>query len=337
MKIQFASLSMLAILVALFAVGCGPAKPPQAAQPTINAPAKQTWLNESKVVAYVLPNDGPYYDIKWAGARSRLESLGYQAQKYSCGAYKNLKVQTDIVEDLIQKKVAGIILHPVDGPALVPLVERAVDAGIPVVAENVDIPTPKLPGSVQLANAQNGWELGMALARDLGGKGKVVALIGPSGLDVTDIMWKNVKEYLARFPQIQIVREEYLPVNAPAGLKTMETILVANKDLNGVYAWFVEVAIGAAQAVKNAGYKPDQIKMVCMHHGAQGEALMREGYISSMLVGEPKLMGETSAEVLDAIRRGLDRPTRVTLRNILLDRASVDFVDKRKLTLDNAP
>ena len=176
----------------------------------------------------------------------------------------------------------------------------------------------------------------MALARDLGGKGKIVALVGPSGLDVTDIMWMNAKEYLTRFPQIQIVRQEYLPVNAPAGLKAMEDILVANKDLNGVYAWFVEVAIGAAQAVKNAGYKPGEIKMVCMHHNSQGEALMREGYISSMLVGESKLMGETSAEVLDAIRRHVDRPTRVTLRNILLDRASIDFVDKRNFTLDDA-
>jgi ribose transport system substrate-binding protein len=292
------------------------------------------WLNESKVVAYVQPNDGPYYDIKWAGVSAKLTALGYEPLKYSSGAYKNVKAQTDIMENLIQKKVAGIIIHPVDGVALAPFAERAIAAGIPVVAENVDIPSPNLSGSVQLANAQNGWELGMALARDLGGKGKIVALVGPPGLDVSDIMWKNAKEYLSRFPQIQIVREEYLPVNSPAGLKAMENLLVAHKDLAGAYVWFVEVAIGAAQAVKNAQYKPGQFKLVCKDLNPQADALMREGYITSILVGEPKLMGETSAEVIDAVRRNLPRPTRVELRNRLVDKSSLDSLDRSKVLID---
>lgn len=317
----------IASLVCALAVLCASSSGRAAESPS-------KWLNESKVVAYVLPNDGPYYDIKWAGVRAKLEALGYEPLKYSSGAYKNVKAQTDIMENLIQKKVAGIIIHPVDGPALVPFAERAIAAGIPVVAENVDIPSPKLSGSVQLANAQNGWELGMALARDLGGKGKIVALVGPPGLDVSDTMWKNAKEYLSRFPQIQIVREEYLPVNAPAGLKTMENILVAHKDLAGAYVWFVEVAIGAAQAVKNAQYKPGQFKLVCKDLNPQADGLMREGYITSILVGEPKLMGETSAEIIDVLRRDLPRPRRVELRNRLVDKASLDVLDRSKVLID---
>ncbi|MCI0541945.1 MAG: sugar ABC transporter substrate-binding protein [Verrucomicrobiales bacterium] len=277
-----------------------------------------------------MPNDGPYYDLKWQGVERKLSELGYQAQKYSAGAYKNVKAQTDIMDGLIQKKVAGIILHPVDGNALAPFVERAYENGIPVIAENVDIGTPHLAGSVQLANDQNGWELAMALASELQGKGKIVALIGPPGLDVTDTMWKSAKEYLARFKGIEIVREEYLPVNAPAALKVMESILAAHKDIDGVYAWYVDNAVGAIQAIKNAGYATGKIRVVCKDINPQGEALMREGYLNACLVGEPILMGEKSAELLDAVRKGLASERRFILRNRLVTLSTLDKIDRSK-------
>jgi len=158
------------------------------------------WNTGSRAVGYVLPNDGAYYNLKWDGVNRRLKQLGYDPQKYSAGGYKNVKAQTDIMENLIQKRVAGIILHAVDEKALIPFVERAYDAGIPVISENVEVHSSKVAGSVQLANEENGWELAMALVREMGGKGNIAALIGPPGLDVTDVMWKNAKEYLSRFP-----------------------------------------------------------------------------------------------------------------------------------------
>jgi ABC-type sugar transport system substrate-binding protein len=88
------------------------------------------WTLTSKQVAYVLPNDGPYYDLKWYGVSTELEKLGYQPQKYSAGGYKGLKKQIDIMDNLIQKGVGAIILHAVDEKAVVPFVERAADAGI---------------------------------------------------------------------------------------------------------------------------------------------------------------------------------------------------------------
>ena len=172
------------------------------------ATARPQWNKGSRVVGYVLPNDGPYYNLKWEGVDRRLKELGYEPQKYSAGGYKNVKAQTDIMENLIQKQVAGIILHAVDEKALIPFVERAYAAGIPVICENVEVHSDKIAGSVQLANEENGWELAMALVNEMGGKGNIAALIGPPGLDVTDTMWNSAKDYLSRFPDIHIDREE---------------------------------------------------------------------------------------------------------------------------------
>lgn len=295
---------------------------------------KSKWALASKQVAYVLPNEGPYYDLKWYGVSSELKKLGYEPQKYSAGAYKNVKAQTDIMDNLIQKKVGAIILHAIDEKALVLFVEKAAAAGIPVIAENVDIYTPSLAGSVQLANYQNGWELAMALVTAIGGKGKIAALIGPPGLDVTDEMWKGAKEYLKRFPEIKIVREEYLQVNTPDAQKIVDSILLSHRDINGIYTWYVQNAIGAAIAVKNAKYKPGEVKIVAKDVNPQGEDLLKEGFISSLLVGEPIEMGRTSAKIVDSIFKNIPYQDKVLMRNRLVDAKTIDLIDHSGFKID---
>ena len=63
----------------------------------INTSVEAKWLLQSKQVAYVLPNDGPYYDLKWHGVSSELKKMGYDPQKYSAGGYKGVKKQVDII------------------------------------------------------------------------------------------------------------------------------------------------------------------------------------------------------------------------------------------------
>ncbi|MFO0838330.1 MAG: sugar ABC transporter substrate-binding protein [Phycisphaerae bacterium] len=286
------------------------------------------WNTESKAVAYVLPNDGPYYDLKWKGVSSELERLGYEPQKYAAAGYKNIKTQTDILENLIQKKVAGIILHAVSDTAVVPFVERAYEAGIPVIAENVEIASDKVAGRVMLANYQNGWELAMALTQAVHGRGKIAALVGPPGLETTDEMWRGAKDYFTRFPGIQIVREEYLQANTPEALERMQSILSAHDDLAGIYTWYIQNGIGAAEAVRQAKLPPDRIPIVAKDTNPQGEQLLKDGYLTALLVGEPISMGRASARLLDAILKGESGERYVLMRNRLVDRDSLQAIDR---------
>jgi ribose transport system substrate-binding protein len=326
MKIKYLITAMVALAVGL-ALGYGiPRSTTSGKAP--NGVVKREWAKSSKEVAYILPNEGPYYDLKWNGVSTELLRLGYSPQKYTAGAYKNVKAQTDLMENLIQKRVGAIILHAVDEKALVPFVDKATAAGIPVVAENVEVKTDSVAGSVQLANYQNGWELAMALANALHGEGKIVALVGPPGLEVTDEMWRGAKDYLGRFPKIEIVREEYLQVNTPDAQKLTDAILASNRDIKGIYTWYVQNGIGAALSVKNAGYAPGAIKIVAKDINPQGEDLLKEGYLTSLLVGEPIEMGKTSARMIDAILTGKDYNPHVLMRNRMIDSSTLGVVDR---------
>jgi ABC-type sugar transport system substrate-binding protein len=327
MKTKTIVLVVIALAIGVL-VGFGIPRKGQPSGSGTGGTVKRNWAKSSKEVAYILPNEGPYYDLKWYGVSTELEKLGYSPQKYTAGAYKNVKAQTDIMENLIQKKVGAIILHSVDEKALAPFVDKAADAGIPVIAENVEVKSPNIAGSVQLANYQNGWELAMALVSVLHGEGKIVALIGPPGLEVTEEMWRGAKDYLSRFPKIQIIREEHLQVDTPEAQKVTDAILAANKDIKGIYTWYVQNGIGAALSVKNAGYQPGAIKIVAKDINPQGEQLLKDGYLTSLLVGEPIEMGRTSARMVDAILTGKDYNSNVLMRNRLIDATSLAAIDR---------
>lgn len=319
----------MAVFAAGLAAGVSvPRKGGPTEQPRSGAAQSREWHPANRMVAYVLPNDGPYYDLKWSGVSAELRKLGYEPQRYNAEGYKNIKAQTDILENLVQKKVAGIILHAVSDTAVVPFVARAYDAGIPVVAENVEVNSDRIAGRVMLANAQNGWELAMALVTLIHGEGKIAALVGPPGLETTDEMWKSAKEYLARFPKIQVVREEYLQANTPDALERVQGILTAHPDLAGIYTWYVQNGIGAAEAVRQAGIPPSQIKIVAKDINDQGEELLRAGYLHALLVGEPVNMGRASARLMDEILKNRGGERLIVMRNRLVDRESLANIDR---------
>src|SRR5215212_11789467 len=84
--------------------------------------------------------------------------------------------QTNIVEDAINRRVDGIVLAPTHKDALVPVVERAARAGIPVTIFDSGIGTDKYVSYVATDNRQGGREAGERLAGKLSGKGKVAIL-----------------------------------------------------------------------------------------------------------------------------------------------------------------
>ena len=283
--------------------------------------------NNSKEIAYVLPNVGPYYDQKWYGVKDELTKLGYNPIMYDAGGYKDTKRQIEIMDNLIQKRVAGIILHPTSSEALVNPVENAIKMQIPVIAENVKVFSDKIVANVMLDNERNGWEIAMCIVDKLKGKGDIIALVGPPGHEQAGTMWNAAKKYFSEFPGIRIIKEEYLDAKANDALKVTESLLTAYPKANAIYCWYVQNAIGAAQAVKAAGIKPNKIVIAAKDINPEGENLLKEGYITGLLVGTPIEMGRTSARVIDSILKGKPYSNLYMLSNYLV---TADYVDKIK-------
>src|SRR6266516_2064900 len=81
--------------------------------------------------------------------------------------------QIEIVESMINRRLAGIVLAPVDRHALVAVVERATRAGIPVSIFDSAIDTNNVVSYVATDNTEGGRMAARRIGEILGGQGKV--------------------------------------------------------------------------------------------------------------------------------------------------------------------
>ena len=193
---------------------------------------------QEKEIAVMLPAAGdPYFKMKSYGYIDEGKKLGYDVKIYDAGGYGNLQKQVSQIEDVITRKVSGIVLVPASSDGTVPVVEKAVAAGIPVVNDGIATKTDKITGFVGEPSYVM-TELLAAYAVDkLNGQGNAALLSGPSGLDLTVFRVNGFKDYLSKFPGMKVVAEKFTSTSSAEALTTMQDFLQAHPDVNVVYAF----------------------------------------------------------------------------------------------------
>jgi inositol transport system substrate-binding protein len=199
------------------------------------------------------------------------EYMDKQAKSYPKGdgvqlqfedARADVVKQLSQVENFISQKVDAIIVNPVDTASTARISKSALEAGIPLVYVNRRPDQKDLPKGVA-AVTSNDEEAGRMqmqyIAEKLGGKGKVVILLGDLANNSTTNRTKDIKEVLAKYPQIKIEQEQTGIWLRDRGMTLVNDWLTQGREFNAVLANNDEMAIGAAMALKSAGTKPGSI------------------------------------------------------------------------------
>jgi ribose transport system substrate-binding protein len=112
--------------------------------------------------------------------------------------------QKEILESFITQRVDGIAISCLNGDFLTETINKAVDAGIPVVTWDADAPKSKRIAFYGVDDLAAGRILGEQAASLLDGKGKV-AIITSYGATNLERRLQGVREALAKYPDIRIV------------------------------------------------------------------------------------------------------------------------------------
>ena len=199
--------------------------------------------------------------------------------------------QIQIVEDFIVKKVAGIVLAPTDAGALVPVVERAAAAKIPVVIIDSDIETDKRVSFVATDNYAGGALAAKHMAKLLGGKGKVAVIKYMAGSASTTARENGFIETLKKeFPEIELVEDRYGMDTVETALSAAEDVLTRHKELDGIFACNESTSRGALRALESQG-RAGAVKMIGFD---AADALLKgleAGRIEALVVQNPQAMG----------------------------------------------
>ncbi|MBL8153700.1 MAG: substrate-binding domain-containing protein [Anaerolineae bacterium] len=186
------------------------------------------------------------------------------------------------LDEIVARNPAGIVIFTGDAGAMAPGIDRAVDAGIPVVLVISDVPQSKRYSILGINGFQAGRVGGEMLAQAIGGKGKVV-IGGFQSPNIIERMEGYKAVFAEKYPEIEVVAEvddRADPAYAPTAYAAA---LTANPDVVGVGGTDGDSGKGAALAVRDAG-KVGEIKIVAMDRNDDMLPFIEDGTIHGTVV-----------------------------------------------------
>jgi ribose transport system substrate-binding protein len=223
-----------------------------------------------------LTNFNPDYDgaqlaadelKKWTGDNVTWEIVGPTEM--------NLVAEAQAMEAAIAKKPDGFMVICWDAKTMTPPINKAMDAGIPVVTIDADAPDSKRLSYVGTDWYTLGQELGNALAKEIGGKGKV-AMLGLVGADNMETAFRGFTDVMAKFPDVKVVAKEHDNSNKAEAARIATALMQKYPDLAGFSGFDSESGPGIARAVKEAG-KAGKVKVVGNDLNADQISYLKDG------------------------------------------------------------
>lgn len=230
--------------------------------------------------------------------------------------------QIAIVDAMVNKQLAGLVLAPVDRKALVAPVERAAAAGIPVAIFDSDIDTAKRISYVATNNREGGRMAARRLAEIIGGKGKVAVIGFVAGSAATVEREEGFAEEIKKWDQIQLIGIQFGMADRAKSMAVTENIMTAHADLAGLFADNESSSSGAVQALKSRNAR--NIKLVAFDASEQLVQDMRDGWIDSLVVQDPFKMGYESTRAVLLKLKGQNPPARIDSGATLVKTADLD-------------
>lgn len=228
------------------------------------------------------------------------------------------------MQDLIQQKVDVIIIWPTNGKAVVPVIRKAKQAGIPVVVTNSNVADEGQQFIASFSgpnNVKQGAYSAEMMCDALDNKGQIVQISGQPGYTTAIERQQGFEVRLAEVcPDVKILETQPGDWNREKSQRVMENFLTKYDKIDGVYSGDDNMGVGALNAAKAAGRKG--IAFIGATNFAVGYEAMGRGEYWGSVYQSPVDDAKNALATSIAIANGEDVP-------------KLNYFDTPKITQDN--
>lgn len=218
--------ALLASLLILAVSACS-GSGPDGSLPSGSAVPQTEVKKPSYTFGIIYPMAHPFYE--WITENAEKEAAGAGVKLVvKAPDEANLEQQIRMMETMIRQKVNAIAIDPVDSDALVPVIDKAVENGIPVICFESDAPTSKRVSFVGSDQLQAGIRLGRILDKQLQGRGMVIAEAGMSRMQSQKLRMEGMLSYLNANTDIQVLDVRYNEGSDSKALADLEQMIDAH-------------------------------------------------------------------------------------------------------------
>jgi ribose transport system substrate-binding protein len=244
--------------------------------------------------------------------------------------------QADQVETLLAGKPDALVILPNEPDALMPVAQKAMAAGIPVI--DIDREFTEQGAFRSLITGDNygiGYQAGNYFADELKCSGNVVEIQGIAGIPVTEQRSQGFRDALKRKCQdgVKIVASQPADFVPDKGLSVMENILQAQKDIDAVYTHDDDMAEGVVSAIQNAGREDEMFLTGAGGSKAAMEQIKEGGLYRATFLYNPSMSASAIRMARLIVRgQGFDEltepevPSKITVPATTVTKDNVDDV-----------
>ncbi|MCL2164994.1 MAG: substrate-binding domain-containing protein [Oscillospiraceae bacterium] len=198
-------------------------------------------------------------------------------------------------EQAIAKKPNGIVTVGFED-SLTPVIKKALDAGIPVITLDADLPDSGRIAFVGTGNYNAGVMGGNKLAEAINGSGKVALMTKPGQSNLEERV-AGYQAALAKFPGIEIVQIADTQSDDVVAAQAAATLLQAHPDLAGIGCVEAVGGAGAATAVREAG-RQGEVAIISMDRSNDVVNAIINGEITASVAQQTALMPYYGIQIL---------------------------------------
>jgi ABC-type sugar transport system substrate-binding protein len=325
MRIRDAALSLYAAVGTLLLVGCsGPSAETPETKPATTAASGGT--DDAKGLKLGFAQVGA--ESGWRTANT--ESIKSEAEKRGVelkfsDAQQKQENQIKAIRSFIAQGVDVIAFSPVVETGWAPVLQEAKRANIPVIISDrrADVPEDLYATFIGSDFVKEGEMAGDWVAKKAGATANVAELTGTPGSAPANDRAKGFRQALAKTPGIKIVFTQTGDFTRTKGKETMEALLKSpvGNTVNVVFAHNDDMALGAIQAIEEAGKKPGKDIIVVSIDGIKdGFKAMVDGKLNCTVECNP-LLGPNIIDAAVKLKKGEKLDKRTVVQDGIFDQS----------------
>lgn len=248
----------------------------------------------------------PYFTQTGEGAEKAGEELGVEVI-YTGPTNADAAEQVKMIEDLINRGVDAIAVAPNDPAAVIPVLQKAKDAGIIILDWDTPTGSELIDASVQqIDNQVLGEHLFDKLVEHMGTDDADYAIVtgGLSAANLNTWIDYGLEYAEEEYPDLNLVTER-IPSDEKqqeAYAKTLD-LIKAYPDIKGILGYSTVAPLGVAQAIREKGLQ-DEITVVGTAVEEDSQEFLEDGALDTGVLWDPEQLGFLTVGVAKALLEG---------------------------------
>ncbi|MGC8528355.1 ABC transporter substrate-binding protein [Acidiphilium sp.] len=234
-------------------------------------------------------------------------------------AHSNEAKQVADVESMINQGAQALVIAPLNSTGLQPAFAQAVAKHIPIITIDRETAGTHCSDFLSFVGSDfynQGVIDGRELAKATGGHAVIAEIQGAYGNSVETARTKGFAAAISKYPGMKVIAAQTGNWSTTDAQKVVSQILLAHPDVNAIYTQSDTMAYGAITALRDAGKKPGQVKIVTIDGTKQGVQDIVSGWIYADDETNPRF-GPIAMHEIQNWLDGKPVPQKITIRDHL--------------------